>query len=177
MKSSRSGLLLIEILMTILFFSIAGAVCLQIYAKAHMIDKATTNSNSADEWVQNISESYYGCEADMSRIAAIYKDNNILPDSDNRIMITFDSSWNRIDRSSKNAKASYVACLYEKEPQKYPSSGVMHNADIDIFVLSGTVSDPFSNSGEITDQISNTGIAAVIYSTSIKYYENAGKAQ
>ena len=58
MKSSRSGLLLIEILMTILFFSIAGAVCLQIYAKAHMIDKATTNSNSADEWVQNISESY-----------------------------------------------------------------------------------------------------------------------
>ena len=53
----------------------------------------------------------------------------------------------------------------------------MHNADIDIFVLSDTVSDPFSNSGEITDQISNTGIAAVIYSTSIKYYENAGKAQ
>ena len=46
MKSSRSGLLLIEILMTILFFSIAGAVCLQIYAKAHMIDKATTNSTA-----------------------------------------------------------------------------------------------------------------------------------
>ena len=40
-SSSRSGLLLMEIIIAILFFSLASAICLQLFVKAHNLGQDT----------------------------------------------------------------------------------------------------------------------------------------
>ena len=54
MRRSKSGLFLMEIMFAILFFSVASAVCLQLFAKAHtlsrdaiILDEAVTLCQSA----------------------------------------------------------------------------------------------------------------------------------
>jgi hypothetical protein len=93
MNSSKSSLFLMEILLTILFFSIAGAVCLQLYVKAHLVDENTTEINHADEWAQNLAETYYGCRADTENIEAVYHDSCI--GGSNDIVIALMQTGNR----------------------------------------------------------------------------------
>ncbi len=47
MKRSKSGLFLMEMMFAILFFSVAGAVCLQLFAKAHMLSRDAALLNEA----------------------------------------------------------------------------------------------------------------------------------
>ena len=177
MKSSRSGLFLMEILITILFFSVAGTVCLQIYVKAHLIDKDTTNSSNADEWVQNMAESYYGCAADIDSLLKLYSDSDISTSQDDgQVVIVFDSDWNLITRSSEDKDASYALSLDEKESKKYDSTGIMKNAKITVISLAGTVSDPFSHPDSVVNQTKDYDDSEMIYSMNIRQYENAGKA-
>lgn len=72
MKHSKSGLFLMEIMFSILFFSIASAVCLQLFARAHtlshdasVLDAAVTACQSAAsvleaEGADLLSERYAG---------------------------------------------------------------------------------------------------------------------
>ncbi len=45
--SSKSGLFLMEMMISILFFSIAAGVCVQVFAKAHLISENAANLNMA----------------------------------------------------------------------------------------------------------------------------------
>ena len=45
--SNRSGLLLMEIIIAILFFSVISAICLQLFVKSHMISRDTEELDSA----------------------------------------------------------------------------------------------------------------------------------
>ena len=45
--SSRSGLLLMEIIIAILFFSVVSAVCLQLFVKSHNLGQDTEELDMA----------------------------------------------------------------------------------------------------------------------------------
>lgn len=60
MKSSKSSLFLMEMIIAILFFSLASAVCIQLFVKAHLLGKTTTEENKALLMCQNFSEIYLG---------------------------------------------------------------------------------------------------------------------
>jgi len=60
MNSSKTGLFLMELIISILFFALSSAVCIQLFAKSHLIDKATTNSNTAVVKCENFCEIYSG---------------------------------------------------------------------------------------------------------------------
>lgn len=179
MNSSKSSLLLMEMLMTIMFFSVAGAVCLQIYVKAHIVDQKTTDGNNADEWIQNLSESYYGCDADMDSIKKIYDDCS-MTDDDNNVILTFDSDWNLIKRNSSGKCADYAAYLCSTGSEPSSSSGTMKTAKIFIFKLSDPVTDPFDSSDKMISLVSgdeNESSTQEIDSIELKDYLNAGKAE
>lgn len=179
MNSSKSSLLLMEMLMTIMFFSVAGAVCLQIYVKAHIVDQKTTDGNNADEWIQNLSESYYSCDADMDSIEKIYDDCS-MTDDNNDVILTFDSDWNLIKRDSSGECAGYAAYLCSTGSEKSASSGTMKTAKIFILRLSDPVTDPFGNSDKIVSLVSgneNENGTQEIDSIELKDYLNAGKAE
>ena len=60
MKSSKSSLFLMELIIAILFFALASAVCIQLFVKAHLLGKTTTEENKALLMCQNFSEIYLG---------------------------------------------------------------------------------------------------------------------
>ncbi len=175
MSSSKSSLFLMEMLLTILFFSVAGAVCLQLYVKAHLIDENTTVLSHSDEWVQNLAETYYGCDADMNVISAIFKESNICPDSSGRVVIVFDSDWNRISNSNGASFAAYAACLEATKPTYYSMSNKMDNARISVWCLNSAVKHPFTDKKAVLSQI--TSKDSSIYSIELKHYDNTRKGE
>ena len=65
MKSSKSSLFLMELIISILFFSIASAVCIQLFVKAHLLNVRTQEKNETVVWVQNLAELWDSCDGDM----------------------------------------------------------------------------------------------------------------
>ena len=53
-------------IIAILFFSLASAVCIQLFARSHLLSTQTVNQNHAVIQAQNLAESYLsleGCHA------------------------------------------------------------------------------------------------------------------
>ena len=64
--TSKSGLFLIELILSIFFFIIAMAVCLQLFVKAHTLSQDTIAMNHAILWTQNLAELFLGNDGDFS---------------------------------------------------------------------------------------------------------------
>ena len=69
MKPSKSSLFLMELIISILFFSIASAVCIQLFVKAHLLNVRTGERNETVVWVQNLAELWTACDGDSSLIS------------------------------------------------------------------------------------------------------------
>ncbi|MBQ6415183.1 MAG: hypothetical protein IJJ65_02920, partial [Butyrivibrio sp.] len=59
-ENSRTSLFLMELIIVILFFALASAICLRLFAGAHLMAENDRNLNHALIWSQNLSESFYG---------------------------------------------------------------------------------------------------------------------
>lgn len=93
MKHSRSSLFLMEMIIAILFFSLASAVCIQLFAKSHLLSTQTVNQNQAVIRVQNLAESYLALDGDVTAMQALFSPSQ-LSDDDNTLFLAFDSDWN-----------------------------------------------------------------------------------
>lgn len=60
MKSSKISLFLMELIIAILFFALASAVCIQLFVKSHLLGNTTIRENHALLMCQNLSEIYLG---------------------------------------------------------------------------------------------------------------------
>lgn len=71
--SSRSGLFLMELIISILFFSLAGAVCVRLFVNAHIVSRDSVELNHALEWTQNVAEAFYGCNGDQKEMGKLFE--------------------------------------------------------------------------------------------------------
>lgn len=62
MNHSKSSLFLMEMIIVILFFSLAASVCLQIFVKAHLYGRDTEELNTAVLLAENAGELFYEYE-------------------------------------------------------------------------------------------------------------------
>ena len=69
---SKSSLFLMELIITILFFSIAGAVCVQFFVKAHTFGQKTKELNHAVAAAQGFAEVMRGTDGSIDSILAVY---------------------------------------------------------------------------------------------------------
>lgn len=60
MKTSKSSMFLMELIIAILFFSLASAVCIQLFVKSHILSNAASDESRALLFCQNLSEIYQG---------------------------------------------------------------------------------------------------------------------
>lgn len=58
MRHSRSGIFLMELIVCLLFFSIASAVCVQLFVKAQMLNQESVQLGEACAIAENIVEEY-----------------------------------------------------------------------------------------------------------------------
>lgn len=70
--SSRSGLFLMELIISILFFSLAGAVCVRLFVNAHIVSRDSVELNHALEWTQNVAEVFYGCNGNQEEMVKLF---------------------------------------------------------------------------------------------------------
>ncbi len=106
-SNNRSGIFLLEIMLAILLFSIAGALCLQMFAKSRQMSKDTADLTQAAAHVQNAAELMkYAAEPTVWDTENTFFPDCLLkeyPDavvSSNNIQIYFDENWNYCQKES-----------------------------------------------------------------------------
>lgn len=104
-SSSKSGLFLIELIIAIVFFAISSAVCMQLFAKAHMISQTSRDLNTAVICAQNVAEAFCATNGAPQAFAALLETGG----SGDVYAQYFDSEWNRSDE--KQAKYELIAVI------------------------------------------------------------------
>ena len=72
MRNSRASLFLMELMISILFFSLSSAVCIQLFVKAHTINEKTEDKSNAILIAQDISEYFHHADGDKEQILSYY---------------------------------------------------------------------------------------------------------
>lgn len=91
-QKSKSTLFLIELMIAICFFAITGAVCVRVFASAHLLDRRTTALNHAVAQAESMAEAFKACDGAMSRIMELYPDAALGRD-ESVLELYYDDSW------------------------------------------------------------------------------------
>ncbi len=92
MKHSKSGLLLMELIIAILFFALASTVCIRLFAKSHLLSKQTINQNHAVLQAQNLAEAYLATEGDFTQMGLLF-DHFVYENTQDAFSLFFDTNW------------------------------------------------------------------------------------
>lgn len=93
-SKSRTALFLMELIIAILFFSIASAVCMQLFAKAHLTSVKTQELNKAVALAQSYAETFKGTDGSMESLNAIFPEAETAGDC---AKIYYDNDFNASD--------------------------------------------------------------------------------
>ena len=126
MKHSRSSLFLMEMIIAILFFSLASAVCIQLFAKSHLLSTQTVNQNHGVIWAQNLAESYLSLEGDLDAMQDLFFPCE--QTEDKGLRLSLDRNWNLCSADSASFRVDLIHTPSEK-------SGIME-ADITVYEIS-----------------------------------------
>ncbi|MCR4922731.1 MAG: hypothetical protein K5931_01850 [Lachnospiraceae bacterium] len=105
-KTSGSSLFLMELIITIMFFSIASAICVQCFVSSHLLDEETKELNSAINISAALCDAMRGTDGSLYSIAALYKDVE-LGEDDSYLQIYYDKDFTVCSPTDDNAR--YVA--------------------------------------------------------------------
>ena len=72
-NSSRTGLFLMELILAVLFFSLAGVVCIRLFVSSHTLSEKSVELNHGILWAQNVAEAFYGCNGDGKEMADLFE--------------------------------------------------------------------------------------------------------
>lgn len=89
-ESGRSGLLLMEIIIAILFFSVVSAVCLQLFVKAHNLSQDTVELDMAVRKASSAAEICSQSEMPFQKLQELYKLSDI---KDDKASIYYDNGF------------------------------------------------------------------------------------
>lgn len=87
MKHSKSSLFLMELIIALLFFSLASTVCIRLFVNAHSLSGQTVDMNHAVNYAQNMAEAFTGCDGDLISMQAILSGSLLLQDNDSLSMV------------------------------------------------------------------------------------------
>lgn len=93
MNKSRSTLFLMELILAILFFSIASAVCVQMFVKSHLLSKESRELNHAVIWCESMAETFYGCNGDLSKVSEILSSPGLVKETSEELQICYDKEF------------------------------------------------------------------------------------
>lgn len=104
-SKSKTPLFLMEIIISILFFSLASAVCVQVFVKAYELDRKSVQLNRAIAESQCIAEIMLGSDDPFSVIQSSYSDAVIT--SNEHCMIFYDKQFQKC--TPQDSGSTYVA--------------------------------------------------------------------
>jgi hypothetical protein len=138
-NASRTGLFLIELILSIFFFIIATAVVLQLFVNSHFISKKTISINYALLYSQNMSEVFLSDNGNFDEVKNLYSGQLMeTPDeSGDVLLLLFDDDWAPV-YSYDEATYSIVADCNSDEDYSYLNVYVNNYTDhLDNMIASG----------------------------------------
>lgn len=153
--SSRSGLFLLELIISILFFSVASAICIELFVKAHLLDKNNQNLTTAVKLSENFSEIFVSVDGDVNALSQFYPEAMIHTSSDygaQSLRINYNADW----KYSTQGNAVYAFDVRFLEDSS--SAGIMRTAQITVFEYPDEASA--IHSLEVSVYVSNRGGAS-----------------
>ena len=109
-NSSKSGIFLMELILSILFFSIAAAVCVKLFVTAHRLSDQSVNLNHAVSMAESIAEAFYGCNGNAGELEALFPDAG-MNQTDEQTMLTINNADQDLGAFVKiNASGELTTC-------------------------------------------------------------------
>lgn len=92
-NARKAGLFLMELIIAILFFSLAATICIQLFVKSHMISERSIALNHSILLAQNTAEIFYATNGDPEKMASLLgcgesSGTAAIADSDNASTLT-----------------------------------------------------------------------------------------
>lgn len=127
--SSRSGLFLLELVISILFFSVASAVCIRLFVQAHFMDKDNKNLTNAVQVCENFAEVYTSLHGDITLLSSVYPNADITQTTDGvyTLLLYFDEDGNIC--TAFHAECVLAVAFFEEAKD----AGTMYTAYLRVF--------------------------------------------
>jgi len=115
-----------ELTISLLFFAIAAAVCLQLFAKSHTLNKESDAANGAHTIATSIADTYLSGRLDTSS-ECIYYSENLSPVTDGsngyyRVELDYNDGTLTIDvKTTSDDVSSYTLSVYKYIPKEVAS--------------------------------------------------------
>lgn len=157
-SSSKSSLFLMELIISLLFFSIAGAVCVQLFLKSHLVGENTVDTTNSILWSQNLAEAFLASNGSPQKLNVIFPEGTA---AENSFSLYFDGDW----ESCAPDTAVYQAQLLLFDEADRP--------------LSFKAEDSSPNDGQMLRAEIQTGtvdFARIFYRLEVKHYQQKGGA-
>lgn len=157
-NARKTGLFLMELIIAILFFSLAAAICIQLFVKSHMISERSIALNHSILLTQNTAEIFYATNGNPEKMASLLgcgesSDTAAVADSDNASTLTlfYTDKFDRLD-PAQAASAVFqqtISLSPDSDPAlitchvviSEPSSGaVIYSLDTTVFQRNGSPS-------------------------------------
>ena len=94
-KQSKSSLFLMEMIITVLFFSIASAVCVQCFVKAHIISQETIELNNSVALATEYAEAMRGTDGSIDSILEVFPE--AVKGDNSYFQLYYDADFNPCD--------------------------------------------------------------------------------
>lgn len=157
-NARKTGLFLMELIIAILSFSLAAAICIQLFVKSHMISERSIALNHSILLAQNTAEIFYATNGNPEKMASLLgcgesSDTAAIADSDNASTLTlfYTDKFDRLD-PAQAASAVFqqtISLSPDSDPAlitchvviSEPSSGaVIYSLDTTVFQRNGSPS-------------------------------------
>ncbi|WP_026508927.1 hypothetical protein [Butyrivibrio sp. MC2013] len=116
-KISSSSLFLTELIISLFFFAITCAVCVQIFARAYLVTKRASDETKAGLFADSIAQIYISCGGDLSRIYDEFPNYCIMSKDDSQstgsIIICLDKDFNPIMSPASDINETANNTYYE----------------------------------------------------------------
>jgi len=108
-QHSGSALFLLELIIALLFFSLASAVCVQMFVKADTLSVRTVDTSKAVLLAQEKAEEFYAGEGVLSGTKEYFDRNWIRTDSESKAVYLLDASVSRTGSEPGSPSGSSAA--------------------------------------------------------------------
>lgn len=110
--AKRSSLFLIELIIAILFFSLAATICVRIFVKSHTLEKNSIDLNHAVTAAVSVAEIFRSQEDSYIMLQQQFPDGEL---TENSYGFFYDKNWNLCNSSN----AEYTVTLHTEESDTF----------------------------------------------------------
>ena len=163
-----------ELIVVIMFFSLSAAVCVRLFASAHILAERTKNLENAIMWTQNLSEVYVSVSGDLEEVAKLYPDAYLSTsqdeDGEGTLTLVFNKDWEPMEKELSDAAYEIILSSSVMDAATVYADVNDYNVALTGSAATGNISVLDIRAGSEVVSDASTAADLVFYQSSIDTY-------